>query len=268
MSERSDLSWWYPRLADLGVLTPATVILPAPKEASSLLADEMWTAGNTLGYPLFLRTGTWAAKGAWRRTCWVDNRHCLPRNVRNLTHLSAQLDRPLRSWALRQVVPLVSYFCLHTSEPVGREFRLLVRDGVPLCAHPLWSRDIILRTGATQSHWWPLYETGIRLDEPERRILFHLSAHVGRHLPGNWMIDWALTVDGRWTLIDMEEEEDATHEECPYRPEPGITQPAAPAADTWTISPESRSDLPLLGLLARSLEEGTDITSTTNKEKQ
>jgi hypothetical protein len=144
--------------------------------------------------------------------------------VSELAAWSAARGLPDACWAVRQAVPLSAYLTAYDGCPVGREWRVRVEGGSVLCRHHAWTRRAVEAGRPAPGDWLPLYEDCSRLGEMEERALLALSAHAGRALAaaglgGAWAIDWAMTDDGRWCVIDADDAWAAWHEPlCPMHP--------------------------------------------------
>lgn len=230
----NDLSEWFPLLKATGIRVPRTTIIdsgrddllrvidgdhhhdPELHDAWQSLIARIASAGNDLGWPIFLRTGQGSGKHQWRDTCYVVCPEDVPNHVGNLIEWSAMADivgLPDRFWAVREFLPLRYEFTAFLGMPVAREFRFFLRDGKVECVHPYWPGSAIRNSSIPAAEWAPKLTQQNRLNENERTFLIDLieGSLIGSPLRGRyWSFDMAqlaLNVDMReedsWVAIDM-----------------------------------------------------------------
>lgn len=263
-----DIGYWHPRLAATGVLTPSTVLVAGPpggvppddapsRDYYSFLA-RLLAAGREVGYPFVLRTGLACAKHQWSGAAIVPRADEIAARARATQAWCAERGVPVVRWAVRQYVPPVAGFSVYDGLPVGREFRVFLRDGLPLCVHPIWPLAAI-EAGRPADPFWPAaFDTLTELrPEGDRRVILTLARRAATHLSGAWAIDFLATEDGRWVAHSASPSALAWHHpDCPHHPaSPGAAGrgPLAPAA--YAIDPDNKNDLALLWLCDQSLEE-------------
>lgn len=252
------LDRWYPPVAATGVATPTTLWLrgvPAAAPAAAV-ADRLAALAAPLGVPFFLRTGLYAARTGWAKTCWVTDPARLSGHVEALRAAAGGAGPPT-VWAVRQALPLRAFG--HASGaagmPLATEVRLFTRGAQPLCWHPLWPLAALGRLGCAPPDWADRHRAAHALGGQEREALWLLSARVGCALAAasglaGWGLDWAAVADGRWCLIDAAPAAAVWHGDCasahqaalpapPAAAELTEGSPAAPAAAPGTGRPEA-----------------------------
>ena len=228
MLERSSLLWWWPRVRDVAVPKPRTVVVrvgwrvlmelldgrPLPEEVRAWVE----VCARELGYPLFVRTDLASCKHEWGRTCFVEKPEDLWRNVFRLVDGNGVLDLACEAIVLREYIPLVHAFRAFWGLPVARERRYFVRDGEVVCHHPYWPEDAIRFFGVEEPDGWREALRALSEEPPEEvGMLSGYARELARALPGAWSVDFALGQDGRWYFIDAAEAARSWHPPCPAR---------------------------------------------------
>lgn len=212
-----DLAYWFPRLLEAGVPVPRTEIVRADCDLSPVLDGvtpigwddflvRLRAAADQIGYPVFLRTGHGAGKHQWRETCYVPDPGVLTRHVVNLvewSHLVDLFGLPTGTWAVREFLELDASFTAFAGMPVAREFRCFLRGGQaePLCVHPYWPPESIERP--SRPDWRPIIDRRNALDPHAEAAVLRLVGQVAPHFDGDWSMDVARHLDGRWFVTDM-----------------------------------------------------------------
>lgn len=229
-NDKNSLCYWWPRVADVNVPKPKTIILPFGHERLSMLLDgkdpgqdfwaDLFSAGLKLGYPLFMRTDHSSAKHQYVDTCYVRSEGALENNVWRLIEMNALADvlgLPYEAIVLREFIPLASRFtAFGGSLPIAPERRYFVRDGRAECRHAYWPAEAIERVrqaDALPCEWrgW-LDEMNCESDD-EVSLLSDYACLIGNALPGYWSVDFAKAADGRWIFIDSATGERSWHPE-------------------------------------------------------
>lgn len=221
LEKQSSMFYWFPKIATLGngIRVPKTVMIQT--DFSAMLAmimegrpedlptvertvEDVRVAANLLGWPVFLRTDQLSDKHSWRRTCYCPDLETLSHHMGNLTESSYMLlDMQTQStgFAVREFLRLKSSFTAFEGMPVAREFRFFVEGDKVIHWQPYWPPDSIREPSATD--WRELLAEMNEITAPEFAVLEAQSVTVGRAIPGQWSVDFAQDVDGKWWLIDM-----------------------------------------------------------------
>lgn len=228
-----DLAEWYPLLVAAGIPTPATTIVTteldltamldgvAPEGYGNFLA-KLRAAADTLGYPVFLRTGFGSGKHDWRRTCFVPTGADLDQHVFALVEWSNVVDLfglPTSTWVVREMLPTVAAFTAFEGMPVTRERRYFVEDGQIRGYHPYWPPATIVAPSV--SDWRKRLAALNEMAPAEIEELSKLALRVSAAVPGAWSVDFLWVPDRGWLCIDMAHAEAsfvwARHPNAPHR---------------------------------------------------
>lgn len=218
--DRNDLAYWFPPIKDAGLPVPRTVIVPTDADLTGLLdgatpdgfADlvaELAAAGDSLGWPCFLRTGHGSGKHDWAHTCYVSARWLVAPHVAALvewSHIVDLMGLPTSTWVIREMIDTVSLFTCagYGGFPVTREFRLFVRDSDVVHIQPYWPPDAVGQGRPDRRDWQALLEWASELDHDERLELNGLAVRAAEALGGGyWSVDLLQDRDGGWWLTDM-----------------------------------------------------------------
>lgn len=231
-SDKTCLSYWFPKLAASGVLVPPTRIVTTEDELVVLDDGETpphWTtflaglrnaADEVGGYPVFLRTGHGSGKHDWLETCFVPFPEVFGQHVYAIVVWSNIVDMmglPTNVWAVRKMLPMLSTFTAFGGFPVNKERRYFIESGKVRCHHPYWPPYSI--DGHTAEPDWQAKLAALNEETPDEvALLTRLSEQVARAFDGDgaWSLDWAQTRDGDWYAIDMAEMHRSYHwPNCP-----------------------------------------------------
>lgn len=141
------LSYWYPKLLAAELPVPKTIIVKSPGgpwELAKLLdgekpdgfddfISELITSADSIGFPIFLRTGLGSGKHHWKDCCYVADREQIVQHVYNLvewSHLVDMMGLQHDVWAVREMLPTMPLGVCdgYGGMPVCREFRFFVRS--------------------------------------------------------------------------------------------------------------------------------------------
>lgn len=234
---------WWPKVAGLAVPRPETVIVDVGhdrlcdlldgQDLPPMIWDEIRSAADRLGYPVFMRTDLSSGKHDYRDTCYVDSSEALERNLWALVEANLIADfigLPCEAIVLRQYIPLATQFTAFSgSLPIAPERRYFVRDGLIACHHPYWPAEAIARScfcdldpcPALPSDWRTRLDEMNRPWRGEEATLNGYAALIANALPEFWSIDFALGNDHVWYFIDAARGERSWHpEECPHSEQP------------------------------------------------
>jgi len=220
--------YWWPRIKDLPVPQPKTIIVPVAVRALSKCWDQdieplkpfipaLEAAGCEIGYPLFLRTDILSAKHEWEDSCYLQREEDLLHHIWTLVDTNFSIFGPGPSaLVFRQYIPLASRFTAFSGNlPIAPERRYFVRDGIVQCHHAYWPADSIW--GASVPDWQELLALMNKEIRAEIPRLTSYAELVGTVLEGYWSVDFALAEDRQWLLIDCAEGEKSHHwKECEY----------------------------------------------------
>lgn len=228
----NDLAYWYPLVKELAP-TPKTVVIETGVELLSLVEGEdppgideffesIISAGDSVGWPCFLRTGHLSAKHEWRETCCLRGRAVVPLHVVALVEASEMagfMGLPYRTWVVRELLETAPAFFAFTGRmPIAKERRYFAREGAVLGYQPYWPPDSIL--DPSEPDWAERLEELNRMSDEEVEELAERSRQASAGVPGAWSIDWLFAPSRGWLLTDMAVAADSfVWEECPTAPD-------------------------------------------------
>lgn len=226
ISNRSSMLYWWPRIKDLSIPQPNTIVVPVDVHALSAFWDQdiellkpfipkLEAAAAEIGYPFFLRTDILSAKHDWENSCYVREEEKLLHHVWALADANFSILGPGPSaLVFREYIPLASQFTAFWGKmPVAPERRYFVRDGVVQCHHGYWPADAIQNPSV--SNWAELLAGMNRQSAMEVLFLTGYAQCAGEALGGYWSVDFALARGNKWFLIDCAEGEKSYHwKEC------------------------------------------------------
>jgi len=238
--DKNCLSYWFPRIQAAGLPVPETRIIRAEIDLTPLMdgesvagfegfLEQLRTAAEAIGYPVFLRTGHGSGKHDWLRTCCVGAEADIGQHVFNLVEWSACagiMGLPTEVWVVRQMLPTKPFFTAFHGMPICREFRLFVENSEVVCCHPYWPRGALVmgfpgnatgREGSRQlpDNFGQLYEALCALPAVERFVVAAIASRAGEAFGGAWSVD-VLETERDWCLIDMAEAHCSFHwDGCP-----------------------------------------------------
>jgi hypothetical protein len=199
-----------------GVLVPKTVLVRLENigdlwhvfdnhitEGFAQAVEQVQQAGDSIGYPCFLKTGQFSGKHEWQRTCHVPDRESVLDHMRSLSHF-AEIVGCTQSlvFAVREFIPTIAAFhAFYGKMPVTKGRRYFVREGDVVFHHPYWPPFTIEEP--TEPDWEKRLEELNAETQAEVELLTELTQRVGQALGGEWSVDWLQAADGQWYLIDM-----------------------------------------------------------------
>lgn len=234
-ADKNCLTYWFPKIREAGLPVPLTHMASMPEDA----AMDLWTkfdnkpcngrfdawvemlkpAAETIGFPLFLRSGHTSGKHEWKNTCFVPSVEQLGPHIAQICYFSECMsmggELSWSKWALREFLPTepVGICPGYDDMPICKEFRFFVDGGQVKCFHPYWPVLSLVRGGAAISieAYADLCEIDDDYDE-----LIDLAEKAGRAVGGAWSIDFLHTKRG-WILTDMALAQQSWHwEGCAY----------------------------------------------------
>ena len=226
---RSSLTYWFPRIRNLGIPVPKTAWVEVDElelirgiENPSVLMSYKSTlvyVARKVGFPCFMRTDHFSGKHNYLSTCYVERERDIIPHLRNLVEESEIHGLPIKAIVFREFIELDWRFKAFNGLPIAPERRYFIRDGEVVCHHPYWPEDAIKfwRSTPEPDGWREMLREMNRETLSEIRLLKRYARKVASVLDGYWSVDFAKARDGTWYLIDMAEGEYSWHpESCPY----------------------------------------------------
>jgi ATP-grasp domain, R2K clade family 3 len=221
--KKTSLLYWFPRLNNLELNLPRTIIIPQDRRTILEALDgkplpqghceRLLENAARLGYPLFARTDLASGKHSWANTCYVPSADVLIRHVLNIceeNEMAQIIGLDYCAIVLREFLQLETSFTAFAGFPVNKERRYFVRDGEVLCHHPYWPEGSI-ENHTNEPHW---REKLVKLnaeDADEIALLSDYAVRVSKALGDCWSVDFAKAKDGKWYLIDMAQGHESFH---------------------------------------------------------
>jgi len=235
---KNSLFYWYPKIKDLGIPMPETVMVPFPEEfnyfsifdgkyneAFNNYVDTVIQAHEDSGFglPVFLRTGETSNKHGWNETCYVTEIDQIDKHIYQLlefTEMAGWLGGlNVSGVVLRRFLELDKRFtAFHGRMPVAKEFRFFVKDGKLQCWHPYWFPACMVRPSI--ENWFDILMDMEKLDELNLDMLTVWAELIGQTVGGYWSIDFCKLKDESWAMTDMAIGESSFHwSACEHAPE-------------------------------------------------
>lgn len=243
MINKNSMTYWWPRIKNLEIPMPKTIIIPIDLSFELLLgiidgdkaAAEAWDrqlptilkAIDKVGLPAFLRTDYLSDKHDWKNSCFVTEPDLLRHHISELVEMTAMADLSLTAIVVREYIEMASVFTAFSGDlPINPERRYFIRNGEIQCHHPYWIETAIadwddpwLKQGLTRlpTNWKELLAEVNTETDIEIQLLSNYAKQVIAVMPDYWSVDFCKTKDGRWVLIDMALGEASWHDKrCEY----------------------------------------------------
>ena len=238
VENRTSLTYWFPKIEAAGLPVPKTIIIELPEDARSAIWNvfdgkpmgdapnsffgKIKAAGESLGYPCFLRTSHTSGKHDWERTCFLNGPHQVKKHVAAIIEygeMASIFGLPHDWWAVRELLPTkpLTVCSRFGNMPVCKEFRVFVRDSKVECWHPYWPLHALEQGGAIAPE---ISFKDLNACQDEEGLLA-LAAKAGAACGGYWSVDLLDTERG-WYITDMAEGEKSFHWEiCANAPRSG-----------------------------------------------
>lgn len=212
---------WFPVVEASGVPHPRSHVLPLPLNIQKALVNydpaaremlnetiaEIRAAGETLGWPLFIKNSLYSGKHSWRHTCHLPAGLSDDEIFQHIGTITEEWMMRAPEMALflvvREMLPVSPIFHAHDGMPVTQEFRVFADQGVMKGWQPYWPEESVLSPSVED---WQSRLASI--SEPSDALLSemtHWSQIITAELGGAWSVDFLIAQDGTPYLIDMAE---------------------------------------------------------------
>ena len=233
---KSNLLYWFPKIKDLEIPVPKTKTLELNPKNDDLISifdgnsqpldsqmERILNKTKEIGYPLFMKTGEFSGKHYWKTTCYVEKEENLRRQIVNLIEMSLCADitdnLPIDALVFREYIPMKTLFTGFFGEtPINPEFRFFINNGKVQCGHWYWVEDAIAIAEHRLPKGWRVPLRYAKDFYSSKEHIFLLTQHaqkIADVLPDHWSIDFCLSKDDKWYLIDMALGEVSEHLSCP-----------------------------------------------------
>ncbi len=242
------MSYWFPKLVEIGVPTPKTMMINLDKVDTNIvdgLKEVFWMRdpsekqrqalqkfrqilemmGRGIGYPFFLRTGHSSHKHNWSTTCFITDQKKLMNQAQNLAEWSIMAmtkhDLPINVWAARRMIETAPAFkAFSGGMPITKEMRYFFKDHKMICSHPYWPEHALDGNVHDDKNWKLKLQAMNSLSDDDAALLRSQTEKVALRFEGYWSIDWLKGKDDQWYAIDMATGDDSFHfDGCPNKKE-------------------------------------------------
>lgn len=247
MINKNSMIFWWPKIKDLDIPMPKTIIVPIDLSFEHILgildgdreAAKAWDTqipkiliaihkvSGKEGAPVFLRTDFLSDKHEWKNSCFVQEPDKIRRHISSLIEATAMADLSLTAMVVREYIEMDSIFTAFWGNmPINPERRYFIKDGEIQCHHVYWIESAItdwhevLKVAGQpklSDNWKELLAEANNETKEEIALLSTYAQQVANIMKGYWSVDFCKAKDGRWILIDMAEGGRSWHDEsCKY----------------------------------------------------
>ena len=218
MKDKNSMFYWYPKIKNLDIPQPKTIMIEAKKDTN--LKEQLEKAIDEIGIPCFLRTDQTSNKHDWDETCYVTDKEKLPEHIE--AQIYSNFILPCNGFIFREFLDLNYSFKAFLGMPVAKERRYFIKDGKLQCRHPYWPEMSIRFWFDTKEPKNWKKQLALLNTETTKEVLTltKYAQKVADIFSGYWSVDFAEGKDGTWYLIDMALGEDSFHWlDCKYCPD-------------------------------------------------
>ena len=218
LNRESSFVKWYPKIKDLDIPMPKTIIVKVPTSE-----EEIEAKVEEIGFPLFMKTDMVAGKHHWDDMCYVEDLKYLDHQIELLVDHHCFIDwelapLPIEALVFREYIELNSYFKAFDGTPIAKERRYFIDDGKVICHHPYWPVDAIRFWKVDEPvNWKDMLMELNEESEDEIDLLTKYAELVASVLKEDWSVDFAQGKDGTWYLIDLARKDISWHPDCKFK---------------------------------------------------
>jgi len=222
--------YWYPKIKYLDIPQPETEIVEIPFQKFTELLDGNSTLSeysenfskimNQLKpFPIFLRTDNSSQKHSFKKTCRLPNKSSLLGHILELIDSNMASDLIDNALVFRKWLDLDAGFTAFDGLPINVEARIFINHGVIQCIHPYWPEDAIQQWLNQRKSFEMQFDTKLpntinprwkEILKSQNDIVLQSKSILQKYAKmiidsiGNecWSVDFALSRDGKWYLID------------------------------------------------------------------
>ena len=228
MSEEpsSSMCWWWPRICDMGVPQPKTIMVPmdmgkhgqeglyAHVEPEADSKDwiaphlpQLRHAARILGWPVFMRSDATSGKHEWDRTCRVESETDIVPHLLALFefHLCCDImGLPLHAVFFREWIAGEPSFTAFRGTPIRPEIRIMVTGDTVDEWFPYWPLEAFQGEEADRTE--QVKDLDAFVAEHANTELMEIACAAARRASAAdatyWSVDFLWASD-QWWLIDM-----------------------------------------------------------------
>jgi hypothetical protein len=218
---------WLPKIEALDLPTPKTIIVlydhnkfvaflegEEGPEIFDPIVEKVKKACEEIGYPCFIRTDLASAKHDGPDSYLANNNGTIKRILGRTVE-----DNEIKFWPtgqspiaflVRKFLYLNAPFKAFHDLPIAREWRLFANPEKVICFHPYWPKEAIKFYGK-EPRYWEKQLADLHMKPSKFKDLESMAIQAARTCGGEWSVDFAMDILGKWWLIDMAIKQDSWH---------------------------------------------------------
>lgn len=227
MLNRNSACIWLPKIEGAGLPCPKTIMIPYDHRACLSVFDgeesvefdricgEVEKAVELLGTAAFIRTDLTSAKHSGPRAYLTDgvSRESILRTIED-TEMKTWLEwNGPQAIMVRQFLHLEASFTGFNGLPIAREWRFFADQERVICYHPYWPAEALEgHVDESENPHWRTTLADMHIDSPEIQELKLMAVKAAQACgSGQWSVDFAKDIYGKWWLPDMATAKDSYH---------------------------------------------------------
>lgn len=225
MKNKNSLLFWYPKICHLGIKTPQTDwLLLNDKEKKEYWEGDSCNVARINQFikcfnpPIFVRTDQASNKWMWQKSCYIENYDNLNSQIFEIicmNRIADMMGLPIEAIVVREYIPMAEKFRAFYGMPVNPERRYFIYDGKVLCHHPYWIESSIKFFNIDEpENWKHLLKEANDETKEEIELLSFYASQIAEVMEGYWSVDFCLSQNGEWILIDMANGYESWHPDC------------------------------------------------------
>ena len=220
LGKDSSLLIWYPKIKKLPIpqikteiantgFKPLYNLVRSNTPLSDEVKNKLYKAMEKIGkYPMFMRTDQASGKHNWKRTCYIESKNALQKNLATLIeeHEMQNMAGELGYEAVvfRELLDLETGFnCFYGDFPVNKEVRCFIKNGKVESIRNYWVKKAVEEGDPKDEHWRIKLEKLKKYSKNDLEEIREQLKEVCKVFKEYWSVDFAKAKNGIWYLIDM-----------------------------------------------------------------